>query len=131
MGGEIGGGIVSANQPLQTKWTKETAPVVNKLNEETIKRMEERIRELEEFVRDVRDIRDELDGVSTNQGEFKQSPRKRCVELTQFSETIARTRRRIQELEAWITTEGVRNDTCTFSILKRVCDGCRCERRDK
>lgn len=122
---------MSTNQPLQTKWTKETAPVVNKLNEETIKRMEERIRELEEFVRDVRDIRDELDGVSTNQGEFKQSPRKRCVELTQFSETIARTRRRIQELEAWITTEGVRNDTCTFSILKRVCDGCRCERRDK
>jgi cob(I)alamin adenosyltransferase len=39
----------------QTQWTKETAPLVNALNQETIKRMEERIKELEDFVRDVRD----------------------------------------------------------------------------
>jgi len=38
-----------------TKWSKDTIPVINLLNEETIKRMEERIAELEEFVRDVRD----------------------------------------------------------------------------
>jgi len=43
---------VSTNQ---TQWAKDTAPIVNALNQETIKRMEERIQELEEFVRDVRD----------------------------------------------------------------------------
>jgi len=38
-----------------TKWSKDTIPVINLLNEETIKRMEERIAELETFVAKVRD----------------------------------------------------------------------------
>lgn len=45
--------------------------------------------------------------------------------------TIETLEHRIEELEAWIKAEGEHNDTCTYPILKRVCDGCRCERREK
>lgn len=43
--------------------------------------------------------------------------------------TIKTLEHRITELEEWVKAEGEHTDTCTFSILKRVCDGCRCERR--
>jgi len=46
-------------------------------------------------------------------------------------EQRAELHKRIQELEAWIEREGIQNETCTFSILRKVCDGCRCERREK
>ena len=66
-------------QPPQTQWAKDTATVVNRANEETIKRMEERIR----------------------------------------------------ELETCIAEHFASHDECSFSILNRVCDGCRCERMEK
>ena len=68
-----------AGEVIQTQWAKDTAPVVNRANEETIKRMEERIKELET-----------------------------CI------------------AEFWAS-----HDECSFDILNRVCDGCRCERREK
>lgn len=45
--------------------------------------------------------------------------------------TIAAMEKRIAELEEWVKSEGEHNDTCTFNILKKVCDGCRCGRREK
>ena len=44
-------------------------------------------------------------------------------------EQRAELHKRIQELESWIEREGIQNDTCTFFILNRVCEGCRCDRR--
>ena len=44
--------------------------------------------------------------------------------------TIKTLEHRIAELEAWIKAEGEHGDTCTYAILKRVCDGCRCGRLD-
>ena len=44
--------------------------------------------------------------------------------------TIAAMEKRISELEEWIKAEGEHTDTCTYPILKRVCDGCRCGRLD-
>ncbi len=43
--------------------------------------------------------------------------------------TIETLEKRIAELEAWIKAEGEHNYTCTFNILNKVCDGCRCDRR--
>ena len=40
-------------------------------------------------------------------------------------------RRRIDRLESWIAREGVINDHCTFFIINKICDGCRCGRREK
>lgn len=69
-------------------------------------------------------IRNELDDAKAKNTEFKRLLKTRNSEIEQ-------QRKRIQELEAWIESEGRHFDTCTFSILKRVCDGCRCERREK
>ena len=38
--------------------------------------------------------------------------------------------KRIAELEEWIRYEGIIDDTCTYAILNKVCDGCRCGRLD-
>lgn len=62
---------------VNTKWSTDTIPVINKLNEATIETLE----------------------------------------------------KRIVELEAWIKAEGEHGDTCTYAILNKVCDGCRCEKR--
>lgn len=39
---------------------------------------------------------------------------------------LVMARKRIAALEDWIKSEGERNDTCTFSILGKICEGCRC-----
>jgi hypothetical protein len=39
--------------------------------------------------------------------------------------------KRIQELEKWIEEEGERNNTCTHSILKKVCVNCKCGKEKK
>jgi hypothetical protein len=31
-------------------------------------------------------------------------------------------------LKQWIREEGIRTDTCTYDILKEICEGCRCKR---
>lgn len=38
--------------------------------------------------------------------------------------------RRERALEQWIESEGDRNDTCTYNILKKVCAGCKCHRQN-
>jgi hypothetical protein len=52
-------------------------------------------------------------------------------ETVTLRKELTKSRKRIAELEEWIKSEGERNDTCTFSILKRVCDECMCERSVK
>jgi LPS sulfotransferase NodH len=32
-------------------------------------------------------------------------------------------------LRKWIQSEGVRTDTCTYPVLGKICEGCRCSRR--
>lgn len=32
-------------------------------------------------------------------------------------------------LREWIQREGVITDTCTYSVLGEICEGCRCYRR--
>jgi len=44
---------------------------------------------------------------------------------------IEQQRKRIQELEYYITREGEMNGICTFDILNKICNGCRCGRREK
>ena len=44
--------------------------------------------------------------------------------------TIKTLENRIAELEEWIKAEGEHTDTCTYAILNKVCDGCRCGRLD-
>jgi hypothetical protein len=34
----------------------------------------------------------------------------------------------IRRLKEWIRAEGQRNDTCTYDILHKVCEGCKCKR---
>lgn len=34
----------------------------------------------------------------------------------------------VEVLKDWIRAEAWRTDTCTFDILREVCDGCRCKR---
>lgn len=31
-------------------------------------------------------------------------------------------------LREWIRAEGVRTDTCTYEVLREICEGCRCKR---
>ena len=50
---------------------------------------------------------------------------------SQTHETIKRLEERIQELETCIAEHWASHDECSFDILHRVCNGCRCERRDK
>lgn len=33
-----------------------------------------------------------------------------------------------ERLKEWIRQEGVRTDTCTYDVLKEMCEGCRCKR---
>ena len=40
-------------------------------------------------------------------------------------------KKRIEHLENYINEEGERNGVCTFDILQRVCDGCKCEKGKK
>lgn len=35
---------------------------------------------------------------------------------------------RVAELEEWVEVTGDVRDVCTFNILGKVCNGCRCER---
>lgn len=34
-----------------------------------------------------------------------------------------------ERLKSWIREEGVRNDTCTYDVLREICEGCRCKRQ--
>ena len=37
----------------------------------------------------------------------------------------------IIRLREWIREEGKRTDTCTYNILREICEGCRCHRAQK
>ena len=37
----------------------------------------------------------------------------------------------VDQLELWIKEEGNRTSSCTFDILRRQCEGCRCPRFSK
>lgn len=52
-------------------------------------------------------------------------------EAASLRKELAASNKRIAELEDWIKAEGEHNDTCTYAILNKVCDGCRCERMKK
>lgn len=43
--------------------------------------------------------------------------------------SLYEARTRIKELEEWIASEGVQSDTCTRTILGKVCSNCRCSRK--
>lgn len=34
----------------------------------------------------------------------------------------------LENCKQWIRDEGQRTDTCTFNILKEICENCRCKR---
>lgn len=46
-----------------------------------------------------------------------------------LSQRESKARRRILALEEWIADEGLHTNTCTYSILSRVCGNCNCKRR--
>jgi len=37
-------------------------------------------------------------------------------------------RHQIEGLEDWVKVAGNQSYTCTFNILRKICDGCRCHR---
>ena len=42
---------------------------------------------------------------------------------------ITRLTAEVAELRNWIRQEGVNSDTCTYNILREICEGCNCKRR--
>lgn len=55
----------------------------------------------------------------------------RNITIEALRRKIERADKRIEFLEDYIPSEGCRADTCTFGILKEVCNGCRCGKKDK
>jgi uncharacterized protein YutD len=46
--------------------------------------------------------------------------------------TTARERaleKKVETLKDYIRKEGVINDTCTYDVLREICEGCRCKRQ--
>ena len=40
-------------------------------------------------------------------------------------------KREIEMLRAWVKQQGEQTDICTFNVLKKKCDWCRCGRTQK
>ena len=47
---------------------------------------------------------------------------------TKAESEVAALKARVAGLELWIREEANHNDTCSYDILHKVCDGCRCHR---
>jgi len=48
--------------------------------------------------------------------------------------TTARERalaKKVEALKDYIRREGVMNDTCTYNVLREICEGCRCKRQPR
>lgn len=37
--------------------------------------------------------------------------------------------KKVEALKDYIRREGVMNDTCTYNVLREICEGCRCKRQ--
>lgn len=44
------------------------------------------------------------------------------------ADEIERLQAEVHRLREWIRATGDQYDICTYSVLKEVCDGCRCKR---